>query len=197
MRASSVRAIAVTSTEARKNFNTNDETTVVDSVPKKGVREQGTSEPPMLGSRDVSTRPAHPSNRLIAQLNENWRVVLDPLQWILQQRKGNPRRKNSGWRGRSFCRTREGLLRCVRDYCGKIDAAAFAKIDALPDHYVDWRAAQNLDVRGTDQTPEGSRVDSLFSPELEALKAESASAYSVPSPASLVVRRSRPGKPSS
>jgi len=25
------------------------------------------------------------------RLNVNWRVVDDPLQWILQQRKGNPR----------------------------------------------------------------------------------------------------------
>src|SRR5262245_57424372 len=55
--------------------------------------------------------PAHPSNRLVAQLNETWRVVDDPLQWILQRRKGNPRSRNSGWKNRSFCRTREALLR--------------------------------------------------------------------------------------
>jgi hypothetical protein len=46
--------------------------------------------------------------------------VDDPLQWILQRRKGNPRKKNSGWQDRSFCTTREVLLRCVREYCGSL-----------------------------------------------------------------------------
>ena len=85
-----------------------------------------------------SERPAHPSNRLVAQLNETWRVVDDPLQWILQRRKGNPRKKNSGWRNRSFCRTREGLLRCVREYCGEVDHDALARLEALPDYHSDW-----------------------------------------------------------
>jgi hypothetical protein len=30
-------------------------------------------------------RPAHPSNRLVTQLNERWSVADDPLQWILQR----------------------------------------------------------------------------------------------------------------
>jgi hypothetical protein len=47
-------------------------------------------------SKDLISSPAHPSNGLIAQLNGNWRVVHDPLQWILQRRKGNARKKNSG-----------------------------------------------------------------------------------------------------
>jgi hypothetical protein len=123
----------------------------IEVSPQNGVREPSIRASPAPALAEVSFSPAHPLNRLITQLNEKWRVVDDPLQWILQQRKGNPRKKNSGWRDRSFCRTREGLSRCVRDYCGEIDAAAFAKLDALPDHYEDWRAIQNLDGRGTDQ----------------------------------------------
>jgi hypothetical protein len=40
--------------------------------------------------------PAHPSNRLVAQLNATWRVVAHPLQWVLQRKKGNPRARKAG-----------------------------------------------------------------------------------------------------
>ena len=70
-----------------------------------------------------------------AQLNKNWRVVDDPLQWILQRRKGNSRNKNSGWQDRSFCTTREGLLRCIREYCGEVNQNALADLQALPDYH--------------------------------------------------------------
>jgi hypothetical protein len=66
------------------------------------------------------------------RLNVNWRVVDDPLQWILQRRKGNPRPRNSGWRDRSFCTTRKGLLRCISEHCGEVDRAALAKLAAFP-----------------------------------------------------------------
>ena len=59
----------------------------------------------------------------------------DPLQWILQRRKGNPRKKNSGWQDRSFCRTREGLARCVRENCGEIDVDAYARLLALAEFH--------------------------------------------------------------
>ena len=90
---------------------------------------------------------AHPSNRLVAQLNASWRVVDDPLQWILQRRKGNPRSKNSGWENRSFCTTREALLRCVREYCGEVDLAALAALSALPEHHTDFEAGNSAQVR--------------------------------------------------
>jgi hypothetical protein len=93
-------------------------------------------------------RPAHPSNRLVTQLNERWSVADDPLQWILQRRKGSPRNKNSGWRGRSFCRTKDALLRCIREHCcspdqgqlrsireyNGVDKVALQQVRALPDH---------------------------------------------------------------
>ena len=107
----------------------------IDVIPEKGVREKSAAPPPALDLAPVTSPPAHPSNRLVAQLNINWRVVDDALQWVLQRRKGNPRKKNSGWQDRSFCTTREGLLRCVRDYCGEVDDKAFARLLALPEFH--------------------------------------------------------------
>ena len=94
------------------------------------------SPPPSLAN--LPNSPAHPSNRLVAQLNASWRVIDDQLQWILQRRKGNPRKKNAGWRDRSFCRTRDALLRCVREYCGEVDPSALATLKALSDWHPDW-----------------------------------------------------------
>ena len=112
---------------------------------KERVREpaiaEETSEPSRAGKRS-----AHPSLHVIAQLNEKWRVVDGSLQWILQHKKGNPRKKSSGWRGRSFCRTREALLRCVHEYCSDVDPAALAKLKGLPDWHRDWKRV-NLDAR--------------------------------------------------
>ena len=68
------------------------------------------------------------------QLNEGWRVSEDSLQWMLQRRCSKPGQK-ARWTGRSFCRTREALLRCVRDYCGIVDAKALKRLEALPDFH--------------------------------------------------------------
>jgi hypothetical protein len=115
------------------------------------VRERSAASTSHRAYQDHSERPAHPLDRLVAQLNESWRVVDDPLQWILQRRKGNPRKKNSGWRDRSFCRTRDALLRCVREYCGEVDPSALATLKALSDWHPDWdrrRPRANLGVAG-------------------------------------------------
>lgn len=117
-------------------------------------------------------RPAHPSNRLVTQLNERWSVADDPLQWILQRRKGSPRNKNSGWRGRSFCRTKDALLRCIREHCcspdqgqlrsireyNGVDKVALQQVRALPDWHPDCDRQNdhtNLDVLGTDEAHSG------------------------------------------
>ena len=106
-------------------------------LPKETVCEPNASIIDVAVSPEVTFPPAHPSNRLITPLNSNWRVVDDPLQWILQRKKGNPRKRNSGWIDRSFCATREVLLRCIREYCGDVDQKAFAQLKALPDHHAD------------------------------------------------------------
>jgi hypothetical protein len=45
---------------------------------------------------------------VVAVLGEKTRVIVcnEGIQWIVQHKKGQQ------WRGRSFCRTREALLRC-------------------------------------------------------------------------------------
>jgi hypothetical protein len=64
-------------------------------------------------------------------------VVYDPLQWVLQRKDAEAGEKSSGWKNRSYCVTREGLLCCIREYCGEVDAAALAIIQALPEWHPD------------------------------------------------------------
>ena len=114
----------------------------LDLPSKKGVRDSiGVKTPSAAPSPAVSPL-AHPSNRLIAQLNANWRVIDDPLQWILQRRKGKPRKKNSGWIDRSFCTTRDALLRCVRELCGVVVEEALNELQALPEFHSAWEASR-------------------------------------------------------
>jgi len=74
---------------------------------------------------------------MITQLNKHWRIIDDPLQWILQVRKGQPSARSSGWRGEHFCRQRTPLLRCIRENCGEVDPATVAIIESLPDWHPD------------------------------------------------------------
>jgi hypothetical protein len=80
----------------------------------------------MLRTNQKKQRP------VVSVLNANWRVVDDPLQWILQVRKGRKRKKATGYRNRSFCVSRTALLRCIREYCGPVDPDGLALIAALP-----------------------------------------------------------------
>jgi hypothetical protein len=156
---------------------------------REGVCERPSALEADEDRRKPIKRPAPPTNRLVAQLNERWRVVADPLQWILQRKKGNPRKKNSGWRGRSFCKMRDALLRCVREYCCSpdegalrsirehrgVDDAALQRICALPDWHPDWdrrNGPRNLDVLGTDQGHAELQATPLLSQALEAPDAD-------------------------
>jgi hypothetical protein len=97
-------------------------------------REVGPSSTPV---EEIASPLAHPSDRLLIQLNPEWRVVNDDLQYILQRRKGTPRSKATGWRSFSFCRTREALLRCIREFCGAIDESSLVQVWALPSWHPD------------------------------------------------------------
>ena len=138
----------------------------------KRVRERNSPLPSADTAGSTLPRPAHPSNRLLAQLNERWRVVDDPLQWRLQKKKGNLRDKNSGWDNRSFCRTKDDLLRCIREHCcspdqgqlrsireyNGVDKVALQQVRALPDWHPDCDRQNdhtNLDVLGTDEAHSG------------------------------------------
>ena len=108
----------------------------------KLVRERRSGRDRATIALTAETIPAHHSKSLPADLNSRWRVVDDPRQWVLQKRKGQPRSKSSGWQNRSFCTTRQGLLRCIREYCGKVDAESLKLIENLPETHLEWRRSK-------------------------------------------------------
>ncbi len=79
----------------------------------------------------------------VAVLNDRWRVVDDPVQWLLQRRERTASEKSSGWAGEHFCRQRRSLLRDIRENCGEVDPAALAVIEALPDRHPDRDTKKN------------------------------------------------------
>ena len=102
--------------------------------PKKGVRKSSSLR---SLTKNATEQEAAQRTPLLVELNASWREVDDPLQWMLQRKKGNPRKKNFGWRNRFFCRTREGLVRCVCECGVEIDADGRAKLQALPNYHPD------------------------------------------------------------
>jgi hypothetical protein len=54
---------------------------------------------------------------IVATLNDRWRVVDDPVQWILEYREGGVGPKVTGYRGRRFCGSRRALLWSVDEAC--------------------------------------------------------------------------------
>ena len=109
---------------------------------KEQVRDKQKQRPANSDSEPTASPLAHPSNRLLIQLNPQWRVIDDDLQYLLQNRKGNSRTKATGWRSRSFCRTREALLRCIREYCGLVDQKALEQVSALPEWHIDQQTRE-------------------------------------------------------
>jgi hypothetical protein len=88
-----------------------------------------------LGETPDDTATALPT-QFMAVLNSRWRVTEDELQWILEKR-----RFGGVWRGRSYCRTKAALLRCIREHVeGDIDLVEFIKVQVLPDWHQDWEA---------------------------------------------------------
>jgi hypothetical protein len=86
--------------------------------------------------------------KTLVQLNDRWRVIDDSKQWILQYRR-NYRGRSDGsedprsWEGKRFCRTRNALLRDIRENCGEVDPAAVAILVALPDWHPDRDKRKN------------------------------------------------------
>ena len=80
----------------------------------------------------------------VAQLNPDWRVVecRDRLQWVLQRRGSPKMSRQDDWRGRSFCRTSEALIRCAREYAGAIDKTAAVILAALPDRLEEFERSE-------------------------------------------------------
>jgi hypothetical protein len=72
---------------------------------------------------------------VVAVLNQQHRVIRcrDGIQWILQRRHGPERLAGTRWDGRSYCRTREALIRCCHEHAGSIDATASTALMSLPE----------------------------------------------------------------
>jgi len=71
--------------------------------------------------------------RVVAILNARWRVIAcrDGIQWILQRRNAPETARGDDWRGRSYCRTREALIRCTCAVAGEINPAAARVLASL------------------------------------------------------------------
>jgi hypothetical protein len=86
----------------------------------------------------LTTNTLDETNTFTILLNDRWRVVDDPLQWMLQYQAGNvsaeaKSSKFDGWVGKHFCRTRDALLRDIKENCSGIDPAVIATLKSLPD----------------------------------------------------------------
>ncbi len=71
---------------------------------------------------------------IVARLSDKWRVILCPagVQWILQKRDaGNA--PSTGWRGVSYCQTREALIRLCGGLESPVDPSALLILSALPE----------------------------------------------------------------
>ncbi|MGY2905689.1 hypothetical protein [Bradyrhizobium sp. URHC0002] len=88
---------------------------------------------------------------VVAQLNPDWRVVAcrDRGQWILQRRGSPEKPRGDDWRGRGYCRTKEHLIRCAREYSGTIDPAAVAILASLPE----WTETAAIEAPATEAVP--------------------------------------------
>jgi hypothetical protein len=85
----------------------------------------------------ASTQRKTPTDRVVADLGPNWRVISDDLQSHLQHRKGG------SWRTRSWCRTKLGLTGCIREHIG---IAAVEVIDRFPEYHPDALKAEISDL---------------------------------------------------
>ena len=79
--------------------------------------------------------------------DSRWRLAHDELQWIVQRksqaaRPGNSHgMRDSGWRGVSYVGSEKRILyRCIREHGVILTADATARLDALPEQFVDFVA---------------------------------------------------------
>ena len=95
----------------------------------------------LLNFSSVETRPHRRAESsddypdVVAILNGRWRVIGcgNGIQWILQYRNRAKTVARDGWRGRSYCHTKEALIRVCDAHAGRIDPESRAILAALPD----------------------------------------------------------------
>ncbi len=84
----------------------------------------------------------------ILDAEARWRLAYDRQQWVVQRRRRAPRRSeragiaDSGWRGVSFIgSTKATLRRVLGEKRVVLTAEAQARLDALPERFIDFVAA--------------------------------------------------------
>ena len=77
-----------------------------------------------------------------------WRLAHDSQQWIIQLRSGSPRlsdsgaMRKSGWKAVSFIADDKRVLhRCLREAGVGLTPEATARLDALPDSFLEFDSA--------------------------------------------------------
>ncbi len=85
-----------------------------------------------------------------------WRLAYDRQQWVIQRRAQKPRVRrleghaiaDSGWRGVSFIGGKKATLgRILGEKGMPLTAEAQARLDALPERFMDFIAASALQQR--------------------------------------------------
>jgi hypothetical protein len=102
----------------------------------------------VTGHKQNSWRRLRAINKVDAHLNERWRVMEYGTQWVLEQRAGKRHHGTARSDDRSYCRTREALIRCSRASAGDIEAAASIKVHLDPQRA--FPAPSNLIVERDD-----------------------------------------------
>ena len=97
------------------------------SATTRPIRSPRSVPDTVFPSRRAECRDTYPA---LVYLTDRVRVIecRDRLQWIVQRRRSVC---PDSWRGVSFCRTREALLRCA----GRGEPAAMARLRALPERF--------------------------------------------------------------
>ncbi|RWK14786.1 MAG: hypothetical protein EOR43_32225 [Mesorhizobium sp.] len=70
----------------------------------------------------------------VLRISDTWRVIAcsEGIQWILQKRKGYLDGRPA-WDGKSFCRSKAGLRRAIREKVGSVSQEVEVQLAQLPD----------------------------------------------------------------
>lgn len=97
--------------------------------PSFSTSQEETAHPKASRQREESDS----YSSVAALLNQDWRVIVcrDGIQWILQRRAGM-RHGQPRWDSRSYCRTRSGLVRAIRENCEAPNLCRSRTVERLP-----------------------------------------------------------------
>jgi hypothetical protein len=80
--------------------------------------------------------------RVIARFDPNFRIVDGScgILWVFQKRDGRRKSGKPRWTGRSYCRTRETLIRLYLEFCAFVDPEVVAILEQMPERHPRWGA---------------------------------------------------------